>query len=49
MLKEVGKDIRAGPQLQQLTGKTLQSSALTGTEVRLTQTPKDMLTKTSHP
>lgn len=35
MLKEVGKDIRAGPQLQQLTGKTLQSSTLTGNEVLL--------------
>ena len=35
MLKEVGKDIRAGPQLQQLTGKTLQSSSLSGNEVRL--------------
>ena len=35
MLKEAGKDIRAGPQLQQLTGKTLQSSTLTGNEVRL--------------
>ena len=35
MLKEVGKDIRAGPQLQQLTGKTFQSSSLSGNEVRL--------------
>ena len=31
----MGKDVRAGPQWQQLTGKTLQSSTLTGNKVRL--------------
>ena len=35
LLKEVWKDIRVEPQLQQLTGETLQSSTLTGNEVCL--------------
>ena len=35
LLKEVCKDISVEPQLQQLTGETLQSSTLTGNEVRL--------------
>ena len=35
MLKEVCKDIRIEPHLQQLTGETLQSSTLIGNQVRL--------------
>ena len=35
LLKEVCKDVRVEPQLQQLTGETFNSSAVTGNEARL--------------